>query len=52
MKNMKGSRLKVKGCEKIVDANGNQKTAAATILISDKMDFQSKAMTGDLKVIV
>ena len=51
MKNKKDSRLKVKGCEKIVDANGNQKTAEPTILISDKMDFQSKSMTGDKKVI-
>ena len=52
MKNKKDSRLKVKGCEKIVDANANQKTAEATILISDKMDSQSKSMTGDKKVIV
>ena len=52
MKNKKDSRLKVKGCEKIVDANSNQKTAEATILISDKMDSQSKSMTGDKKVIV
>ena len=52
MKNTKDTRLKVKGCQKIVHANDNQKTAEATILISDKMDFQSKSMTGDKKVIV
>ena len=31
-------RLKVRGWEKIVHANGNQKKAGVAILISDKID--------------
>ena len=33
-------RLKVKGWEKIVHANGDQKKAGVAILISDKIDFK------------
>ena len=40
-------RLKVKGYKKIFHANGNQKRAGVTILISDKIDFMSKNVTGD-----
>ena len=32
-------RLKVRGWKKIFPANGNQKKAGVTILISDKIDF-------------
>ena len=38
-------RLKVRGREKIFHANGNQKKAGATILISDKIDFKIKNVT-------
>ena len=34
-------RLKVKGCEKIFHANGDQKKAGVAILISDKIDFKT-----------
>ena len=34
------NRLKMKGCEKIVHANNNQKKARVVILISDKIDFK------------
>ena len=37
-------RLKVKGWKKIFHANGNQKKAGIAILISDKIDFEIKAM--------
>ena len=37
-------RLKVKGWEKIFHANGDQKKARVVILISDKIDFEIKAM--------
>ena len=37
-------RLKVKGWKKIIHANGDQKKAGVAILISDKIDFQIKAM--------
>ena len=40
-------RLKVKGWKKIFHANGNQKKAGVTILISDKIDFQIKAVKRD-----
>ena len=33
-------RLKVRGWKKIFHANGNQKKAGETILISDKIDFK------------
>ena len=38
-------QLKVRGWKKIFHANGNQKKAGvAAILISDKIDFKTKAM--------
>ena len=37
-------RLKVKGWKKIFRANGVQKKAGVAILISDKIDFQIKAV--------
>ena len=37
-------RLKLKGWEKIFHANGDQKKASVAILISDKIDFEIKAM--------
>ena len=37
-------RLKVKGWKKIFHANGYQKKAGVAILISDKIDFEIKAM--------
>ena len=37
-------RLKVKGWKKIFHANGDQKKAGVAILISDKRDFQIKAV--------
>ena len=37
-------RLKVKGWKKIFHANRDQKKAGVAILISDKIDFQRKAM--------
>ena len=40
-------RLKVRGWEKIVHANGNQKKAGVAILISDKIDFKIKTITRD-----
>ena len=40
-------RLKVKSWEKIFHANGDQKKAGVTILISDKIDFQIKAVERD-----
>ena len=40
-------RLKVKGWKKIFHTNGDQKKAGATILISDKIDFQIKAVKRD-----
>ena len=38
-------RLKVRGWKKVFHANGNQKKAGVTILISDKMDFKIKTVT-------
>ena len=38
-------RLKMKGWNKILHANGNQKTAGVAILISDKVDFEIKTVT-------
>ena len=35
------------GLEKIFHANGDQKKAGVTILISDKIDFQIKAVKRD-----
>ena len=37
-------RLKVKGWKKIFHANKDQKKARVTILISDKIDFKTKAV--------
>ena len=37
-------RLKVRGWKKIFHANGNQKKAGVTILISDEIDFQKKLL--------
>ena len=36
--------MKVKGWEKIYHANGKDRKAGAAILISDKIDFKSKAI--------
>ena len=40
-------KLKVKGWEKIFHANGDQKIAEVAILLSDKIDFKTKAMKRD-----
>ena len=40
-------RLKVQGWKKIFHANGDQKKAGVAILISDKIDFQIKAVKRD-----
>ena len=40
-------RLKVRGWKKIFHANGNQKKAGVTILISGKIDFKIKNIKGD-----
>ena len=40
-------RLKVRGWKKIFHANGDQKKAGVAILISDKIDFQIKAVKRD-----
>ena len=40
-------RLKVKGWEKLFLANREQKKAGAAILISDKIDFKTKAVKRD-----
>ena len=40
-------RLKVKDWKKIFHANGDQKKAGVTILISDKIDFKTKAVKRD-----
>ena len=40
-------RLKVKSWKKIFHANGEQKKAGVAILISDKIDFQIKAVKRD-----
>ena len=40
-------RLKVRGWKKIFHANGNQKKAGVTILISDKVHFKIKNVTRD-----
>ena len=40
-------RLKMKGWKKIFHANGDQKKAGAAILISDKIDFEIKAVKRD-----
>ena len=40
-------RLEVKGWEKILHVNGDQKKAGVATLISDKIDFQIKAVKRD-----
>ena len=40
-------RLKVKGWKKIFHANGDQKKARVAIFISDKIDFEIKAVKRD-----
>ena len=40
-------KLKVKGWKKIFYANGDQKKAGVGILISDKIDFETKTMKRD-----
>ena len=40
-------RLKVKGWKKIFHTNGDQKKAKVAILISDKIDFEIKAIKRD-----
>ena len=40
-------RLKVKGWKKICHANRDQKKAGVAILISDKIDFKTKAVKRD-----
>ena len=40
-------RLKVKGWKKILHTNGDQKKAGVSILISNKIDFKTKAVKRD-----
>ena len=40
-------RLKVKGWRKMFHAHGDQKKAGVAILVSDKIDFEIKAMKRD-----
>ena len=40
-------RLKVKGWRKTFHANGDQKKTGVAIFITDKTDFEIKAMKGD-----
>ena len=47
MIDVKTCRLKVWGWKNIYQANGYQKKAGAAILISDKLDFKTKAITRD-----
>ena len=42
-------RLKVKGWKQIFQANGQEKKAVVAILISDKIDFQRRAIKRDRK---
>ena len=41
------NRLKVKGWKKIFHANRDQKKAGVAVLISDKIDFEIKALKRD-----
>ena len=43
-------RLKVKGWKKIFHANRDQKKAEVEILISDKIDFKTKALHNDQRI--
>ena len=40
-------RLKVKGCKKIFHANAGEIKPGVTVLISDKIDFKTKAIVGN-----
>ena len=40
-------RLKMRGWKKILQANGSDKKAGVAILISDKIDFKTKAIKED-----
>ena len=42
-------RLKMKGWKKLFHANGARKKAGVAILISDKIDFKSKAVKRDIE---
>ena len=46
-KTMDTYRLKVKGWKKIFHANRDQKKAGVAILISDKIDYKTKAVKGN-----
>ena len=41
------NRLKVRGWRKVSNANGNQEKNGVAILISDKIDFQTKTVSRD-----
>ena len=47
LKTRDANRLKVKGWKKIFQTNGDQKKAGVAILMSDKVDFEIKAMKRD-----
>ena len=47
LKTKDANRLKVKGCKKIFQTNGDQKKAGVAILISEKIDFEIKTMKRD-----
>ena len=47
LKSRETNRLKVKGWKNILHANGDQKKAGVAILISDKLDFEIKAVKRD-----
>ena len=49
LKTMDTYRLKVKGWKKIFHTNGDQKKAGVAILISNKIDFKTKAVKRDKK---
>lgn len=39
--------LKVRGWKKVLHANGNSKKSGVAILLSDKIDFQTKSIKKD-----
>ena len=41
------TKTKSKGMEKEFQANGKEKKARVAVLISDKIDFKTKAIVGD-----
>ena len=47
LKTRDSNRLKVKGWKKIFQTNGDQKKAGVAMLMSDKVDFEIKAMKRD-----